>query len=1249
MFLKSGRSNFSKDTLENQMAEEFAYLLSKRKGEITPEDVQILLEDVADNPNMIPRPTYGLGEQGRIWKSRESEARREKEEEEHRESVKEQALAMETPQNYINRYATDIRAQGIHADDITDGLILSVQNLGRVDIEYISKITNASLGGVIKALKGRIYQNPATWGECFYKGWETADEYLSGNVVEKYRRARKANEDYAGCFSDSLDALKAVQPKKLSYGDIYVTLGSPWVPESVINEFIYYMLGKRDIGVRAFKDPYTGTWTIKGKNLYKNAVRMTDTYGTDAINGLYILEKTLNMKTIAVRHKASWYEDEDDPDSVDDDYIAFSERELTLEALEKQDFMIKTFQKWIWTDEKRAQKLQTAYMRTYACYRKRTFNGSFLTFPGMSEDVSLYRYQKDAVARIISTPNTLLAHEVGAGKTYIMVAAAQEMLRMGLSTKNLIVVPNNILGQWETIYKQMYPLADILVVDPKMFTAQKRQQTLKRMRDERHDAIIMPISSFKLIPVSAKYKADMIESEMEKIMVVDSLKRSSKLNKKHKKLNKALENARYEEREQDKGLITFNDLGITRLFVDESHNFKNLKVETNIKGVYGLGNAASKQCEDMLDKVRIVQSENGGGGVIMATGTPLTNSVTDAYVLQKYLFYDELTRMGIQNFDSWIALFGEKVTDFEIDVDTSGYRLVTRFSKFHNLPELTAQLALFADFHEAEGMKDIPKTDGYTDVTIKKTPEFDAYLRSISRRADDVRSSRVSPSEDNMLCITTDGRLAALDLRLKVPSAPFTMNSKVAVCAQNVFDIYLKYLHINATQLVFCDTSTPKEKFNIYDELKGLLVDMGIPEGKIAYIHDAQTEDERKELFSRMREGSIRVLIGSTFKMGLGMNVQDKLIAIHHIDIPWRPADMVQREGRILRPGNTNEKVFIYRYITEGSFDAYSWQLLENKQRFISQLLSGSYVQRSGGDIRDSVLDYAEVKALAVGNPLIKKRVTTQNELNTLLTLKRKSEENRAEMTQRLRELPKAIEEESGRAQRCQGDIDAYKAFMSAYEGLDEWREAMKEKAKKAKEEKLKEKEDAQKSSQEDVSDTAQKDVPDTYQDDDTDDMEEITVIEDESVTPEEKAKNRAFRAMQSDIVEDRKRARGELMGALEKYKNHFAEERATSFRGFDIFIPAVQDDKVPFVWIKRQGTYYVPIGDKSLGYIKRVENFLEGLPAVYDRYNGKLSALLKSEKDLKEELAKTQDYDERIKAVTKELEKIDAELGVDR
>ena len=1019
------------DIFEQMSIFQIMNLLDDPENTFSSEDISKIIDKLSG----VKRKKEAIETKKRQQEERERREREAREAKERKEAHIKEVTSMDLPLDWENAFNQDVRTQGIHADSISDGLIYSLSNLGRVDIEYISSVTGEDYKTIIGALKGSIYQNPETWDECFYKGWETSEEYLSGNMMRKWKAAKEANKEYNGYFADNIRAIEKVLPPTVATKDIYVTLGSPWVPADIIDDFIEHLLGdwrrhwysindEEDFHTK--HDELTGTWEIPFKSRYNHDVKVTRTYGTDRINALHILERTLNMKSVTVTDEVVCNTNSSGKKRV----INQSE---TILAIEKQNKMIKAFQKWVWEDERRKERLEMIFENNFSCVRRRIFDGSFLRFPDMSPAINLYPYQKDAVARILFTPNTLLAHDVGAGKTYVMIAAAMEMRRMGLSKKNMFVVPNNIVGQWKNIFYAMYPSANILCVEPKSFAPSKRESVLERIRDEDFDGIIIAYSCFEQIPLSKEYYQNQLVDEQELIAEIAGKKNkaTSRLKKKQEAVSKALSELAASMDDLYNG-VYFDDLGITRLFVDEAHNFKNVPIETKADKVLGINASGSKKCRDMMDKVRMVQKKNDGAGVVFATGTPITNSITDAFIMQMYLQSGELAMLDLQSFDSWIGMFAERSTEFEIDVDTSSYRLATRFSKFHNLPELTSLLSSIADFHQVDTSAGIPQIDGYTDALISKTNEFADYLKGISQRAEDVRKGYVSRKDDNMLKITTDGRKAALDLRLVDPNAAFTYQSKVARCVENVADIYFKTTAQKSAQIIFCDTSTPKTGFNIYDEVKAMLQSKGVPSDKIAFIHDAQTEAQRNTLFAQVRNGDVRVLLGSTFKLGLGVNIQDKLIALHHIDVPWRPADMTQREGRILRQGNTNSKIQIFRYITEGSFDAYSWQLLETKQRFITGLLSGSLTERSGMDIEDTVLDYAEVKALAVGNPLVKERVETANELSRYLTLQRKLVDSRIRMEKELLEMPGKMSNQENNIAGCKADIACYTGWKQA-------------------------------------------------------------------------------------------------------------------------------------------------------------------------------------------------------------------------
>ena len=874
--------------------DQLSSMIGECGGKLSPKEILAATESLSSlYQDALERETSE-----RLRREEETRCESERKRKERHNAHVAEVTCMDLPLSWDNAFCADERARGIHTESIPDALIISQTTLGRVDIEYISAITGESCKTVINTLKGAIYQNPDTWGECFYKGWETSDEYLSGNMMRKLRAARKASEVYNGYFDDNVAAIERLLPPAVSAKDIFVTLGSPWVPIDVINDFIDHLLGlymnkqsSSSEGLSVIHDEVTGTWEIPSKSRYSHSTKAYHTYGTRSMGALDIIERTLNMKALKITREVKAPLRKSGKNNIID-------RDETLLVLERQKTIIAEFGKWIWADDARKERLESIFEEKYSCIRRRQFDGSFLTFPTMSKDVLLYSYQKNAVARILFSPNTLLAHDVGSGKTYIMVAAGMELRRMGISQKNLYVVPNSLIGQWRDMFLQLYPNAKLLCVEPKEFTPEKRESLLETIRDDDFDGVIMAYSCFELIPLSKAYYTKQLNEQKSAIAELAGTrsKATSRLKKRMKSLDKALAdlNAAID------GLydrVYFDELGVNTLLVDEAHNFKNVPIQGGPGSVLGINSRGSRRCQDMMDKVHCVQRQNGGRGVVMATGTPITNSITDAYVMQRYLQSGELELAELQSFTSWIGMFAERRTGFEIDVDTSGYRLATRFSRFHNLPELTALLASVADFHRMDSADGLPALDGYDDALIGKTDEFQQYLDDISQRADAVRSGLVCRSEDNMLKITSDGRKAALDMRLVEPKAAFTWQSKVARCAENVYKLWNNTSQQRLSQLIFCDTSTPKNRFNIYDELSRLLTSMGVPPEEIAFVHDAATEKQRGALFSRVRRGEVRVLLGSTFKLGLGVNVQDRLVAVHHLDVPWRPADV----GRGLR------------------------------------------------------------------------------------------------------------------------------------------------------------------------------------------------------------------------------------------------------------------------------------------------------------------------------------------------------------
>ena len=955
-----------------------------------------------------------------------------------------ESFDMNMEMDFSNIFNNNLETKDIETTSSSDGLILSLTNLGYVDIEYISKTTNKTMEDVIADLKGSIFQNPLTWDEVFYKGWETKEEYLSGNLRDKYKIAESANKKYVGLFESNMEAIKAISNDNASVtiDEIYFTIGSPWIPEEIIGKFISQLIGWDEELIDIKHDPDSGTWSVNLLDSFIKYSYLYDKYSTDRMSFTKIMEKTLNQVPLIVyeKKKGKFYDEEKTP--------SIKNEEDTLLALEKQRLILKEFKEWVYSNEEIKQTLVNIYNEKYCQNYRRYFPGEILTFPGMSKDVILFDYQKDAVARIIFSKNTLLAHDVGSGKTYEMIAAAQELRRMKISKKNLFVVPNSIITQWKKIYLEMYPKAKLLIVDNRNFSPSKREITLSKIRDDDYDSILMTYSAFEMIDMSPDYYRNQIEEDFAQ-------KRTASANSKTntKQVSAAANNTKGYLKKLDlvgqriPGKIYFEDLEIDRLFVDESHNFKNVSLGTDIKAL-GINATGSKKCNTMMDKVKYVQKTHDGGGVIFATATPITNSISDIYVIQKYLQEGELKLLNLSSFPAWLANFAEMQPGFEIDIDTSKFRMANRYSKFHNIPELASILSNIIDFHHVDKDKDLPDFNGYTDIVTNPDKYFKDFLKDISERAELVRgrNPRLLKEEtednkkmyDNMLVITSDGRKAALDLRLVDAHAPYNMEYKVNVCAREVVDIYRKTDSIKGTQLIFCDVSTPKNRFNIYHEMKRVLINMGIKEEEIQFIHDYVSNSSKEKLYKLVNKGEVRVLMGSTFKLGTGVNVQERLYAIHHIDVPWRPSDITQRDGRILRLGNTNKEVFIYRYILKNSFDAYSWQLLETKQNFIYKLLNNSVFIRDASDIDDTTLNYAEVKALAVGEPLLKERVEAYNELQNLKKLSYKSMENKEKMKVKMYSLESNIPTLRRELANSQMDLDYLKVINLDSMSLEE-------------------------------------------------------------------------------------------------------------------------------------------------------------------------------------------------------------------
>ncbi len=890
---------------------------------------------------------------------------------------------------------------------VGDGLVNCLRKFGRVDISYIASVTGKNPHEVISLLKGSIYQDPETWDGDDFEGWVLADDYLSGNLLTKRKAARAASEFFPHRFEENIEALDKIMPCCVHFDDVELHPGMSFIETEIIDEYIEFLFGRyvtspnfrgTAFPYKVKRDEITGSWEIPYKNRYRGWVTNISTYGTVNRSGMEILEDILNNRDTAVYYGS------------DKSAKRVVNKAATALALEKRKIILRRFDSWVKGNAEVRRKVERAYIREFGFIRRRSFNGNFIE--KQWGNVTLYGYQRDAIARIILTLNCLLALPVGRGKTNIAIVSACEAIRMGLAKKVVFSVPNSILTQYREAFNELGCADNVYFYDTRDFRPDIRESVLEFIRNKETGIFVFTYSNFDMISLSEGHYRNELLEQLEKIKSARRFNKNdtAALKRKETEINKKIRDLN-EKDPDEPGKIYFDDLGINMLYLDEAHNYKNVSIDS-ISHALGINKKGSSKCNRMMDKVHYIQKMNGGRGVVMITATPISNSMTDIYVFQKYLQSGELALHSINSFDAWINQFCQKSTEFEIDVDTSKYRLATRYSKFVNLPELTSMFASIAEFCPPREESGLPEFSGYTDVVIPRTAEFVAYLDEVSERCEAVRNGNVERDVDNMLKITVDVRKAALDYRLVCEDAPFNMCSKVSYCADRVYDLYCKTSDKKCAQLIFCDTSTPKAGFNIYGELKRLLTEMGIPANEIAFIHDADTEKKRETLFAKTREGEVRVLIGSTFKLGTGTNVQQRLIAIHNIDVPWRPSDVVQRSGRLIRQGNTNKKVYIFRYITENSFDAYSYQLLETKQRIISKILSGdTAVERAVAEIDESVLSYAEAKALAIGDPLIKERFATANELARYKALRAKAEESRIMMQNVLKELPARISE----------------------------------------------------------------------------------------------------------------------------------------------------------------------------------------------------------------------------------------------
>ena len=916
-----------------------------------------------------------------------------------------------------------------HVDTASEALAVSLAEKAKVDMDYMAELTGKTEQEVYADLTGVIFLNPMHgYGGGSEEKYLTADEYLSGNVREKLEWAKRSAELYPEDYTAHVQALERVQPVDLTASEIAVRLGATWLPTEVIDQFIYELFGTSPRSQRMIRSHYsqhTGAWNIESKFADRGNVKAENTYGTTRVNGYKIIEETLNLRDLRIF------------DYVEDEHgnrVPILNKKETAIAQGKQQLIKQAFQDWIWKDPARRERLTRLYNDKFNSIRPREYDGSHLKFVGINPEITLRPHQVNAIAHILYGGNTLLAHVVGAGKTFEMVAAAQESKRLGLCQKSLFVVPNHLTEQWASEYLQLYPSANILVATRKDFETKNRKRFCGRIATGDYDAIIIGHSQFEKIPVSVERQRYLLEQQRSEVLNgIAELKANhgerfsiKQMERTKKSIDAKLAKLNDQSRKDD--VVTFEELGIDRIFVDEAHYYKNLAAFSKMRNVGGISQTEAQKSSDLYMKCRYLDELTGGRGVVFATGTPISNTMVEMYTMQKYLQYHVLEEHGLLNFDAWASTFGETVTAIELAPEGTGYRAKTRFSRFYNLPELMSMFKEVADIQTADMLNlPVPKAN-YRNIVLKPSEQQEEMVAALGERAEKVRNRMVDSTEDNMLLITNDGRKLALDQRLLNPLLPDSDTSKINACAGDVFDIWQRTADQRSAQMVFCDLSTPgknrpiemvpneqggyemAEFQNVYDDLRNKLIARGIPAEEIAYIHSANTETQKKELFGKVRSGQVRVLIGSTQKMGAGTNVQKKLVALHHLDCPWRPSDLQQREGRIIRQGNENNEVDIYTYVTENTFDSYLYQLVEGKQKFIGQIMTSKSPVRSCEDIDETALSYAEIKALCTGNPHIKEKMDLDIDVQRLRLLKANHLSQRYALEdQIIKELPQQI------------------------------------------------------------------------------------------------------------------------------------------------------------------------------------------------------------------------------------------------
>lgn len=1068
-------------------------------------------------------------------------------------------------------------------DTASEALAVSIGERAFVDMEFMSALTGKSEEELFADLNGVVFLNPHFVGENGSEAkYLTADEYLSGNVRQKLKFVREKVESGQTEFEANVKALEQVQPKDLTAAEIGVKLGSTWIPEQDIKDFIFELLGTSGYLRYRMDVKYvemTAQWVITNKTQDFGNIKANSTYGTKRINAYQIIEETLNLKDVRIM---DYYEDENGNKK------AVLNKKETMIAQGKQEQIKRAFEEWIWKDPARRERLCRLYNEKFNSIRPREYDGSHIKFVGMNPEITLRQHQKNAVARSLYGGNALYAHVVGAGKTFTMVAAAQEGKRLGLCSKSMFVVPNHLIKQWASEYLQLYPSANILVATKKDFETKNRKKFCARIATGDYDAVIIGHSQFEKIPVSVVRQMRILQDEIDTITDgIEKLKYErgervtvKQFQKMKKQLETKLEKLNDQSRKDD--VVCFEELGVDRLFVDESHFYKNLFAFTKMRNVAGIAQSEAQKSSDLYMKCRYLDELTGGKGITFATGTPISNTMVELYTIQRYLQFDELNARGLSSFDAWASTFGETVTAIELSPDGSGYRTKTRFAKFFNIPELMAMFRQVADVQTADMLNlPVPKANFHVVKTAPSEIQKE-LVESFAERAEKIHNKMVTAQEDNMLLVTNDGRKAALDQRLIDPMLPDFEGSKVNACVQNIYEIWERNTDKRSAQLVFCDLSTPKNDgtFNVYDDIRTKLVARGIPPGEIAFIHSADTDVKKQELFAKVRAGQVRVLLGSTFKMGAGTNVQQRLIALHDLDVPWRPSDLEQRSGRIIRQGNSNPEVDIYRYVTEGTFDAYCYQLLESKQKFISQIMTSKSPVRVAEDVDETALSYAEIKALASGNPKIMEKMQLDNDVAKLKLQKAEHFSQRYALEDKLtRDFPRVIAETEER-------IAGYKADMQ-------------------------------------------------------------TVA---NATLQGESEEKIFTPMiiMGKTYAERAEAGKAILEICKKITN--PDERPLGeYRGLKTEIGYDTMAREFFIDFKGKMTYRVRLGQDAGGIITRLDNALNGIGKQIGNCEERLAELHKQVENVKAEIAKPFPDEELLESKCKRLDELNSELNMDK